>query len=57
VFLSTSIYDIIELLDTTAQTTLNIQGEHIPGNLRDNLCIRAFELLKKIMAFRPFQLI
>ena len=54
VFYPLPIYDIIELLDTTAtKTTLNIQGEHIPGNLRNNLCIRAFELLEKDYGIPP----
>ncbi len=54
VFYPLPIYDIIELLETTAaETTLNIQGERIPGNLYDNLCIRAFELLKKDYGIPP----
>ncbi|QRQ63650.1 MULTISPECIES: 4-(cytidine 5'-diphospho)-2-C-methyl-D-erythritol kinase [Sphingobacterium] len=54
VFYPLPIYDIIELLETTAaETTLNIQGERIPGNLHDNLCIRAFELLKKDYGIPP----
>lgn len=54
VFYPLPIYDIIELLDTTGtETTLNIQGEHIPGNIRDNLCIRAFELLEKDYGIPP----
>ncbi|WP_426791373.1 4-(cytidine 5'-diphospho)-2-C-methyl-D-erythritol kinase [Sphingobacterium sp. WOUb80] len=48
VFYPLPIYDIIELLETgAAETTLNIQGERIPGNLHDNLCVKAFELLRE----------
>ncbi|MDQ1151013.1 4-diphosphocytidyl-2-C-methyl-D-erythritol kinase [Sphingobacterium zeae] len=42
------IYDIIELSEIgSAETILNMQGEHIPGNRVDNLCLRAFLLLKE----------
>lgn len=48
VFYPLPIYDIIELLEIgAAETTLNIQGERIPGNLPDNLCVKAYELLRE----------
>ncbi|WP_286858270.1 MULTISPECIES: 4-(cytidine 5'-diphospho)-2-C-methyl-D-erythritol kinase [Sphingobacterium] len=48
VFYPLPLYDIIELLETDKeQSTLTVQGERIPGDQADNLCLRAHALLKK----------
>ncbi|WP_282635946.1 4-(cytidine 5'-diphospho)-2-C-methyl-D-erythritol kinase [Sphingobacterium thalpophilum] len=48
VFYPLHIYDIIELTESTEnETVLHIQGQHIPGDPSDNLCIKAYHLLKK----------
>lgn len=48
IFYPLPIYDIIEILETDAEhSVLSVQGNHIPGNTADNLCIKAYGLLKK----------
>ncbi|MDM1296381.1 4-(cytidine 5'-diphospho)-2-C-methyl-D-erythritol kinase [Sphingobacterium sp. N143] len=48
VFYPLPIYDVIELLETTSDLpSLNIQGQYVPGDIADNLCIKAYELLRK----------
>ncbi|WP_312192059.1 4-(cytidine 5'-diphospho)-2-C-methyl-D-erythritol kinase [Sphingobacterium sp.] len=48
VFYPLPIYDIIELLEAKSnEPTLHIQGEHIPGSNMDNLCLKAYALLKE----------
>ncbi len=48
IFYPLPIYDIIEILETDAQdSTLTVQGNHIPGDSADNLCLKAHALLKK----------
>ena len=48
IFYPLPIYDVIEILETDAEnSTLTIQGNRIPGDFADNLCIKAHALLKK----------
>lgn len=48
IFYPLAIYDIIELLETNAETSsLTIRGESVPGNMVDNLCMKAYALLKE----------
>lgn len=47
IFYPLPIYDVIELMPIAGEEpTLNVQGSYIPGNSKDNLCIKAYELLK-----------
>nr|WP_068892919.1 4-(cytidine 5'-diphospho)-2-C-methyl-D-erythritol kinase [Pedobacter panaciterrae] len=46
VFYPVKINDVIEITDA-GKTTCQIKGIDIPGSTEDNICLKAFELLKK----------
>lgn len=46
VFYPVKINDVIEITDAE-ETTCEIKGIDIPGSAEDNICLKAFELLKK----------
>ncbi|ETZ20806.1 4-(cytidine 5'-diphospho)-2-C-methyl-D-erythritol kinase [Pedobacter sp. V48] len=46
VFYPVKINDVIEITDAK-ETTCQIKGIDIPGSTEDNICLKAFELLKK----------
>lgn len=46
VFYPVKINDVIEITDAE-ETTCQIKGIDIPGSTEDNICLKAFELLKK----------
>ena len=45
VFYPIKIYDVVELIDA-AETSMQIKGIEIPGELTDNLCLTAFKKLQ-----------
>ncbi|MNK03617.1 4-diphosphocytidyl-2-C-methyl-D-erythritol kinase [compost metagenome] len=46
VFYPVKLYDVIELTDADEMTCI-VKGMDVPGNMEDNLCLKAFEVLKK----------
>lgn len=46
--------DILEIIPAT-QTQLFVSGNSIPGNIDDNLCLKAYELLKKDFELPPVE--
>lgn len=55
VFHPVRLYDIVEITDA-AQTGFQSRGIAIPGELADNLCLRAFQLLKDEFRLAPQQI-
>ncbi|TKC10783.1 4-(cytidine 5'-diphospho)-2-C-methyl-D-erythritol kinase [Pedobacter polaris] len=45
VFYPVNLYDVVELIDA-AETSCIIKGIHIPGNVDDNICLKAFKILQ-----------
>ena len=52
VFFPINIHDSVEIIDGTS-TSCKIHGIEIPGDSNDNLCIRAYNLLKKDFNLPP----
>lgn len=46
IFYPLPLYDVLELIDA-AETSLTIKGLPIPGNIDDNIVLKAYHLLKK----------
>ncbi len=46
-FFPISLHDILEILPSSAPTSFSSSGLNIPGNPDDNLCLKAWQLLKE----------
>ena len=55
VFYPVKIYDAIEITDA-AETVCKIEGISIPGDNRDNICLKAFQVLRKDFDLPPQQI-
>lgn len=55
VFYPVKLYDVVEITDA-AETSCQIRGIDIPGEMTDNICLRAFKLLQRDFGI-PAQLI
>lgn len=55
VFVPLKLYDVVEIVDAPA-TDIHIHGMDIPGSEKDNLCLRAFDLLAADYHLAPQQI-